>query len=444
MNNKNTEDIKSIQRYILAKGYVDLANLLNNSYSILDDSSGSFGSMANSIISTFEIHSTPEVIAKITDKDKAIIKEAVMSIYPHKDDSPEIRNIVYEIDPSIKNINNDNNVIVSQLEDIERIWSDNKNLKVFLSHKSEDRVEIGELKDKLAKFNVSCFVAHEDIEPTRVWQEEIENALFSMDICVAIMTEKFHNSNWTDQEIGIAYGRRVPIISVKLGTNPYGFIGKSQALSCSWSDLPIKLLEIFMQQTKMVDAYINLLGSVNSFGSDNSFGDANELSKLLPFIKALNTNQCDELAMIYNSNSELRKSYGFNSKEKDYWGNDLRKEYGKGLMYYLNKFSNNSYEEFKNKIINPKNIVETLFDGSNAKLKQLFDFLLTQRILDDDNIDLWPKLYKEGFSDVQHEVIYHLGFGGFVKVSKVKLDGEYVDNEEFELTDEGKKMYDSL
>ena len=86
------------------------------------------------------------------------------------------------------------------------------------------------LKDELAIFGVSCFVAHKDIQPTKAWQDEIERALANMDGFVALMTVDFHDSDWADQEVGFALARGVPIIAVRLGRNPYGFIGKFQGL----------------------------------------------------------------------------------------------------------------------------------------------------------------------------------------------------------------------
>jgi hypothetical protein len=51
-----------------------------------------------------------------------------------------------------------------------------------------------------------------------------------MDILVALVTPGFHNSYWTNQEIGIAIGKEKPIISIKIGDNPKGFIAKYQAI----------------------------------------------------------------------------------------------------------------------------------------------------------------------------------------------------------------------
>ncbi|MCH8204630.1 MAG: toll/interleukin-1 receptor domain-containing protein, partial [Candidatus Hydrogenedentes bacterium] len=115
-----------------------------------------------------------------------------------------------------------------------RIWGDG-HVRVFLSHKATCKENASKLKQALARYGISCFVAHEDIEPTEEWQREIERALFSMDALVALLTEDYHNSNWTDQEVGVAIGRNVLLIAVRLGSDPYGLMGKGQGLGgCCW------------------------------------------------------------------------------------------------------------------------------------------------------------------------------------------------------------------
>ena len=101
-------------------------------------------------------------------------------------------------------------------------------LKLFLSHIAEHREVAQQMKDALAGYNISAFVAHTDIEPTVEWQIEIESALQTMDALVAVLTPGFHESRWTDQEIGFALGRGLFVIPVRHGTDPYGFIGKFQ------------------------------------------------------------------------------------------------------------------------------------------------------------------------------------------------------------------------
>lgn len=69
------------------------------------------------------------------------------------------------------------------------------------------------------------------MHPTLEWQKEIERALNSMDAFVAIHTDGFSKSFWTQQEIGFAAGRGVKIISLKMGEDPTGFISVHQALA---------------------------------------------------------------------------------------------------------------------------------------------------------------------------------------------------------------------
>ncbi len=115
---------------------------------------------------------------------------------------------------------------------VKHIWGEGS-LRLFISHLSTNKKEAAELKAALAQFEVAAFVAHEDIEPTRKWQGEIELALNSMHALVALVTPGFHESKWTNQEIGWALGRGLLILPVKSGADPEGFIGSVQALSRS-------------------------------------------------------------------------------------------------------------------------------------------------------------------------------------------------------------------
>jgi hypothetical protein len=160
-----------------------------------------------------------------------------------------------------------------------RIWGEG--FRVFLSHKSEVKKETSDLKDRLKVFGISSFVAHEDIHPTKTWQDEIENALASMDAFVALLTEEFHNSDWTDQEVGFALARAVPIIAVRLGKDPYGFIGKFQALSSSWQKAPEDIVKVLLKNDRMLNAYIQALRHCKSWDAGNS------LANVLPGIDKL-------------------------------------------------------------------------------------------------------------------------------------------------------------
>lgn len=150
---------------------------------------------------------------------------------------------------------NDGRPVPAVEEAVPRLWDD-RMLRLFLSHVSEHKVAVGNLKRALRTYGVSGFVAHEDIEPSLEWQTEIELALQSMHAMAALLTPEFHHSNWTDQEVGVAVGRGVLVVPVRLPVTPYGFIAKSQALPGDLArpaDLASALVDVLLRQPRTAE-----------------------------------------------------------------------------------------------------------------------------------------------------------------------------------------------
>lgn len=92
----------------------------------------------------------------------------------------------------------------------------------------------------------------------------------------------FHRSNWTDQEIGYAMGRGVLIVTVDLGTAPYGFTSKFQAISRSQlraSDLSSELFEILAKHPSTRERMSE--AAVHHFSNSESFESAKQRVTLL-------------------------------------------------------------------------------------------------------------------------------------------------------------------
>jgi len=210
----------------------------------------------------------------------------------------------------------------------ERLWLTGA-YRVFLSHKSDVRKETAKLKEQIAPFGISCFVAHVDVHPTEEWQEEIANALASMDAFVALLTEGFHESLWTDQEVGYAIARGVPIIAARFGTDPYGFIGRFQALCCGWNDAPVAIAKLLIRQPRMLDAYIAALPRCKSFE------EGNMMAKVLPDMENLTIEQADQVMSIFNGDPKLRGSFGFRG--------NYPSKYGLGLAKHLSRATGQQY-----------------------------------------------------------------------------------------------------
>lgn len=104
-----------------------------------------------------------------------------------------------------------------------------KSIRIFLSYSSDDKKTVGSLKDSLEKIGFEVFLAHEDIKPGLEWQLEIIRNLKRCDIFIPFLSKNFENSEWTDQETGVAIADGKLIIPLQVVMLPYGFIGKYQS-----------------------------------------------------------------------------------------------------------------------------------------------------------------------------------------------------------------------
>ena len=155
--------------------------------------------------------------------------------------------------------------------------------RLFISHLAQYKKEAAELQEWLSLKDISSFVAHNDIEATKEWQDEIVAGLGSCHAMVALLREGFHKSDWTDQELGFAMGRGILIITVRLGQDPYGFIGKFQAVPWDQQHLnPLaqKIVDILFNHEKTAKAMAEIL--ILDIEKSNSWERSKYLADKLP------------------------------------------------------------------------------------------------------------------------------------------------------------------
>ncbi|MFL5816882.1 MAG: toll/interleukin-1 receptor domain-containing protein [Conexibacter sp.] len=102
--------------------------------------------------------------------------------------------------------------------------------RLFISHTSAHKARAAKLREVLAPWGVDAFVAHDTIEPTLEWRNEIEAALRTCHALCTLLTTDFVESRWCDQEVGFAVARSILVLPVRIEVDPYGFIGKLQAI----------------------------------------------------------------------------------------------------------------------------------------------------------------------------------------------------------------------
>jgi hypothetical protein len=195
--------------------------------------------------------------------------------------------------------------------DVRRLWGDSSYFRLFLSHVSLHKVAVSKLKSALFDVGISAFVAHEDIEPSQEWQDEISLALRSMHALAALVTAEFHDSKWTDQEVGWALGRGVPVLPVRLGADPYGFVGKIQAIPGALTapdTLADAITKILLRTGQVRSAMRTAL--VVAFELSSSFAVAKRLKSLVLEVADFREDEKDRLRKACSTNRQVRDAHG--------------------------------------------------------------------------------------------------------------------------------------
>jgi len=193
--------------------------------------------------------------------------------------------------------------------EVRRLWPEGR-FRLFLSHLAKHKVEVSKLKDELALYGISAFVAHEAIQPSLEWQREIELALRSMHGLLALITPDFHASFWTDQEIGWAFGRGVLVVPVRLGADPYGFAGKVQGISGSLEQPKALAKAVF--ETLLANPQTH--GDVRrafakEFCESGSFNQSIQLRDYIPSIADFTDEEKTAMRDACESNGQLTSAY---------------------------------------------------------------------------------------------------------------------------------------
>jgi hypothetical protein len=184
-------------------------------------------------------------------------------------------------------------------------------LRLFITHLAKHKEYAGTLQERSLSYGISGFVAHKDIEPTKEWQDEILLGLRTADALVALLHPGFHESKWTDQEIGVAMGRSIPVVSVSLGETPYGFIGRQQAVNGSNKDegtIAAELAEILRlhKQTRKRMA----IATVRRFEESDSFAEAKANMGAMEKLEYWDNRLGSRVSKAVTENGQIEASWG--------------------------------------------------------------------------------------------------------------------------------------
>ncbi|MDE2404901.1 MAG: toll/interleukin-1 receptor domain-containing protein [Sphingomonadales bacterium] len=183
--------------------------------------------------------------------------------------------------------------------------------RVFISHRDLRKKEARELSDALEDYGISCFVAHDTIQPMSEWRAEIMKGLQTMEVMLVFLTDDFTESMWCHQEVGFALGKGIPIISLKLGKiDPPGFISHVQALR-GQIDEPLKAAKnLFLLIGKALHRQERLQEVlVTSFTASRNFSEAiDRFDRMKDRIEKLPPQQVERIIEAYRDNNQLHGS----------------------------------------------------------------------------------------------------------------------------------------
>ena len=193
--------------------------------------------------------------------------------------------------------------------DILKVWQQPQAIRVFVSHRDAIKEDAHDLAKSLEPFGVSCFVAHDSIEASLKWGNQIMLALDSMEIFLAIVSSDFHNSSFTDQEVGYALARQkdICILPVILdNTSLRGFFSEIQGIKGTpWKDEEVleqlvHAIEKNCNKKRVSSALVSAL--VNSPKYSETM---NRFERLHNFAKELLDSDVDLLIQGFNKNDQL-------------------------------------------------------------------------------------------------------------------------------------------
>ena len=184
-------------------------------------------------------------------------------------------------------------------------------LRLFISHLAIEKAYAAKLKKELSRYEISGFVAHQDIAVTSEWQSEIKQGLLTCDSLVALLHKGFHKSAWTDQEVGYVLGRKRPVCAILLGENPYGFIGHIQALHGQSKDVPQIAAELFtaLCQNPLTAKRLSTV-AVTRFVDSNSWADASERLSTLEALRYWNDESIERVKKAAKTNNQITHGPG--------------------------------------------------------------------------------------------------------------------------------------
>lgn len=183
-------------------------------------------------------------------------------------------------------------------------------LLVFASHQSNHKALVGEVAAEMARFGITLFVAHVDIEPHAAWRNEIIRTLRTCHAGVAFIHNEFKTSDWCDQEVGWLLGRGVPVITLAIDLAPYGPMGEKQAIPATdlhAGGIAAAVIKVLVAQHELQP---HLAASLTSaLVNSANFQTTDQIWSLLRNFRNLDAQQCARVLEAVEENDQVYRAH---------------------------------------------------------------------------------------------------------------------------------------
>ena len=182
---------------------------------------------------------------------------------------------------------------------------------VFLSYGKDDTNAATIVHEGLKNMGIDCFFAPDDLSVGQDFRIKLMEKIKSCATIVVLISQHYHTSVYTDQELGIALGLDKRIIPICLDeTIPYGFLDGIQCICCNGASVSTqmdKLEEAILQYTgyekTQVDFYIEHI-RVSS-----SWEEAGYWAQKIKDNVLFSTSQVNTIADAVIRNDQVRNSW---------------------------------------------------------------------------------------------------------------------------------------
>ncbi len=208
-------------------------------------------------------------------------------------------------------------------------------MNTFISYASSIKKTAGRIKSYLDDFGFNCFLAHEDILPQTQWPEEIISALKSCDLFLPLLTPKFMESYYCQQETGFAYSREIEILPVMISKAPMGMIANIQAVKYKKDNHDISCWKIVKHigNNSAISGHV-LDSLITWFGESGQYDTANERAKLVLNEFDFSNTQVETIrehirrnSQIYETKNARDSIFKFMDKYENSFNDDYRNWY---------------------------------------------------------------------------------------------------------------------